>query len=927
MARDNMAKFFVDHNCKWTHMRAGWFARRLGLLALLCLLASGFGLERWAMAQSQTALWSTPVNISNSGGASQPAITAAPDGTLYALWWDSAEGEQFAQTTTAGGLGWTEPISVSQIYGRRKLAPDPDTGKLHLVLDPPLDLRLLSDSQGKVYAIWRDNQNQLSVAQWQGPGWGAATVLDDSTVKADATTDNRGVMHVAYIRSQNSSSAPPGVYYRSASNGKWTVPSLVYASLYFRTIAPEAAHVSLAADASGRVVISWDAPELGQSVYADSTDGGHSWSRPQGVSGNQTDQAVQAFAVPAPSGNFFLIWKAAGVASCELHWRRSGDGGVTWGAAGPLYNDISTCPQRLRFPLANDNKTWLLGLVSLQQAANSGGRMALESWDGSRWSSPVDVNLNFEHPTLKNKELLLDDLDLALAGQSLGIVGKDSEGDIWALRNAVPPSALVSALAPVWNLPEMVSDPQSSAQVKDPPALVADPQGKLYTMWSESLNSTEPGSALYVAVRDQGRWSRAVQLFQSAGATTSASSGSLAEEPSLAIDSASRLYAVWRGGPDAQLLQSSTFASDFTAAATWSKPAALPMPGRPSSWPDLVVDPISGTLHVIFAVPFNEGRGIYHVQSNDGGANWSAPVVVCDAAAAKWDSVDKPRLAIDAATRVLHAVWLQAGLTGEAYARAVVYGQSADGGRSWTAPAIRAAAPSDWPRLAVVRPNVVYIVWDQAASNAGASAASWEVWGQMSSDGGQHWTDPKLIPGFDVTGPVDLVPDGVGGLELVGMGQNAGGGADLIYSHWDGQAWSKPEASDLGYDAAPGNAVTAVFVPAVHRLDAALQALVGTLGGSGQFRLLSTGRQVQAAPSGQLTPTFAALPSPTATTTARPTPTPTVEAAPSLNPIAELPPASPSALPISTSILAGGVLIVLVASAMVIVTLIRMAKR
>jgi hypothetical protein len=49
------------------------------------------------------------------------------------------------------------------------------------------------------------------------------------------------------------------------------------------------------------------------------------------------------------------------------------------------------------------------------------------------------------------------------------------------------------------------------------------------------------------------------------------------------------------------------------------------------SWPGILADPRGDALHVIYAVPYNEGRGIYYVRSNDGGATWLAPAVVFDA--------------------------------------------------------------------------------------------------------------------------------------------------------------------------------------------------------------------------------------------------------------------------------------------------------
>ena len=63
------------------------------------------------------------------------------------------------------------------------------------------------------------------------------------------------------------------------------------------------------------------------------------------------------------------------------------------------------------------------------------------------------------------------------------------------------------------------------------------------------------------------------------------------------------------------------------AAAGWSAPQELPSPPRPAlaaDWPQLGID-AAGRLTVAYVVPINEGRGVYVVQSQDGGESWSPP--------------------------------------------------------------------------------------------------------------------------------------------------------------------------------------------------------------------------------------------------------------------------------------------------------------
>lgn len=887
---------------------------RLACLFVIALVVCGAGLGWSAMAQSDAGPWTTPVNISKSGAASQPVIAAAPDGGLHALWWDSAEGEQYAWTTSLTGTTWTTPTTVSQIFGERKIETNADTGKSTVTLKPPLEVRLLSGLRGDTHAFWLDQEGQLFDARTVGAAWGSAVVLADSALVVDVAGDVQGTLHVAYLRGDNSPGNPSGVYYRATSNGAvWSGPALVYASLYFRSVKPEQANVSVASDGQGQVVAAWDDVQAGQSLYAHSPDGGRTWSTPQTISTDPSQQIVRARVVSSQTGDFFLLWQDETTATCRLSLRRSTDGGQTWSAPERIPAGTSRCPGRWRFASGGDGRLWLVGVPASSALDTSGSSVTLIAWDGKAWSRAADVSMGLQSTT-QDKGASLRGLDLALAGQSVGIVGVDAEGDVWAARNAVGLELLMPALKPVWDQAVSVSDPQSLTHVNEVPALVADEQGKLYTFWSESSDPAGPGTALYMAIWDGSRWSRATRMFQprvtGTGLSAGATSVGLSEQPSLAIDRDGRLHAVWRGEQEGAVLYSSSFARDAASSQAWAGPTTLPMPGRLGAWPDIEADPRSNTLHVLYAVPYNEGRGIHYVRSNDGGTSWLTSTVVFDAVAAKWDSVDKPHLALDARANVLHAVWLRTALIGEARGRAVMYARSTDDGRTWSAPQKVAEGVLDWPRLATAEAGQVHLVWNRTKSAAGASTTFSEVWAQSSFDGGQRWSEPRQVPGFeDVTGPVCVASDGAGGLYVVGVGRGTSGEARLLYSRWDGLAWTGHEHFGLGQDATPGNAVVAVLVPTVGRLSALLREFVSAPGGAGQFRLIATGRDVPVAPTPRPIPTYTPLPTVTPMATSMPAPTET--ARPSLNSTGMPQGVSRSPLPISTSLVAGGVVVAL----------------
>jgi hypothetical protein len=84
---------------------------------------------------------------------------------------------------------------------------------------------------------------------------------------------------------------------------------------------------------------------------------------------------------------------------------------------------------------------------------------------------------------------------------------------------------------------------------------------------------------------------------------------------------------------------------EAASAGGWSTPASLSEAGSSGSWPQIGAD-AAGNLYALYAVPLNEGRGIYFARSEDGGATWSESRQVFDAAAQGWAMVDHPVLLV-----------------------------------------------------------------------------------------------------------------------------------------------------------------------------------------------------------------------------------------------------------------------------------------
>ncbi|HET7377399.1 MAG TPA: sialidase family protein, partial [Anaerolineae bacterium] len=491
-------------------------------ITILTLIALGGIMFIQVAAQSSTSPWTPPINVSQSGAASQPVIAAAPNGSLYVMWWDTAEGELFARADLTS-TNWTQPASVPPVYGLRKI----DDVTKRVTLAPPSSVRLAATTNGEIHALWTDSDLHLFDAQATSASWSNGTALAEAASTFIAASDVNGGLHLAYVRPLNAVGAPPGIYYRAGTGGKWGGASLVDESAYFRTAKPGETHLGVAGDKQDHVIVVWDDPQSGQNMYARSSDGGSTWSNPQIISGTQGSLATQARIATAPNGEFLLQWQETGASGCGSLQRRSNDGGQTWSAPERILSSLDQCPADWTFMPGSDGRLWLIGAASGVLSADSRTAI-LTAWDGQAWSEPLAVNMSFYDPASRNT-INLSCLDIALNGQSVGLVGCANNNDVWAARNAVELDQFGAALKTNWTAIETISNGNSSAAPDGLPAIAADSQGHFYATWSQA----EPagGTSLFAAAWSGSHWSRPIQLLRPTGSATDAASLSELDQP------------------------------------------------------------------------------------------------------------------------------------------------------------------------------------------------------------------------------------------------------------------------------------------------------------------------------------------------------------------------------------------------------------
>lgn len=841
-------------------------------------------------ARSAETPWTTPLNLSVSGAASQPALTAGPDGSLHVVWWDSVSGEQYLHvgvTETQRGA----PVVIPEVFGDRTVTVDTRTQQTTTVQTPPREVRLVTDAQGVPYAFWYDVNSRLLMEQIAGARRITQTVSSDSVVSFDVTRNGDTGLQIAYITSKDSQSAPAGVYYRTWTGSQWLAPQAVTKSSYFRALKTDASTVSVASNGNGVVIVAWDDPYLGRSLYAHSEDGGTVWSEPESAS--STDSGVQAHVAYTPNTEFMLIWRVPAAGACVLMQRRSNDGMNSWSAPQRVLNSMSRCPERWLFSTVDDSQMWLLGMpaavsaevaVQTNQGVNDQAVMAL--WNNETWSAQSALNLSFYDASI-SRTLSLSCIGVTLSGQTVGMVGCDSKGDVWVVRSKVSPEALVPALARPWSAANVLSQAAlgsinegSLGEVQGYPALTSDLNGRMYALWSQPVLAGTPKISLFMSAWEGRNWSQAVQVLDTPAAgqnNSSAEYASRAEQASLTTDSSDRLHAVWVSGPGGILYYSKVQEKDVLSTQDWAKPVALNISSQIASWPKIIADPRNNSLYVVYAVPYNEKRGIYLLQSSDGGSSWSEPIQVFDGAAAGWLSADKPQLALDATAGILHAVWLRSELPGGTNSPGIFYARSVDSGKTWTPSVQLAEGDVDWPYIAVPVGNQALVAWNETrASDKAPAAAPMSVWERTTTDGGTQWADAVRVPGFEqVSGPIGVTSDQAGGLYFTGMGTTSDSESNLLYTQKTGDKWTAQDAFGLGQKATLSNASTIALAPAAGELGVLMRGWVWQADGSGQFGILAVTRSVSV--TRVITPvaTFTPVPLPTATMTPEPLPTPT----------------------------------------------------
>lgn len=760
------------------------WGRKLAFLGLcFVLLLSGLAAPApRALAQSLSGSWVTPVNISHSGAGSGPMLLMDKRNNPVVIWQDDYAGYFFSRQEEGH---WTPPAKMPFPYVP---APTASTSspKLTFVVAP----------NNIVHALWTDQRGNLNYnhspldAIGTGISWIEPKMLAQSVLTGSIHIDSSGNLHITYIRTNETGEFPAGIYYRQSKDGgqNWSTQVLLYQSPYFRSLKIEAVHISMSSAMNGGsewIYIGWDNRPRKQIFLAKSTDGGDSWGDPLEV--GQADASI-AFAMPsniqiiAYNNDILLVWRGGEPgASCSQYYQWSTDGGETWETRRAMLTGISGCPQDNRLFGPVNGLFFLLTTIQDQKY--------LLAWDGARWSEPqLQSSLStFEDPETRTI-INLGSLNTAFMPDQNRILATGSDGpaigDIWVTSRELGSTSDWFPKPSQWIKPGLIAS--GDGEILSP-VIVGDKDGRIHVFWVQAVDvkAKDSRKSIYYSSWDGEKWSMPISILHSDAID--------AQQLSVAIDRDGKLFVTWNDKNTNENYLAWATADRATSMAEWSELQILPSPRPAVRSPQILMDR-NGFIDILYVIPLNEKRGVYFIQSQDGGKSWLGPFSVFDASAAGWEMVDQPRLA-STEDGSLHAIWTRFSLPGSVGSLGLYYSSSSDNGQKWSNAVTVSDSPVMWSDLLGAGGQNINRGWEEVGVDSNLLGY------QSSSDNGSTWG--HLVNISSSEGDVITTSgamDPIGNLHIAQLKKDANGESYLEYWMLQGDQYPEKDQVIIGED-------------------------------------------------------------------------------------------------------------------------------
>jgi hypothetical protein len=736
----------------------------LSLLLILSLSGPPFlgGRSLASMAQPSALqynpVWTEPINLSHSGSTSNPQLIIDSTGRFYALWLDKFDG--YITAYSLDGSNWSKPVPVNFPFGIKDGSPE-----------------LVADSQGYVHAFWINSANALFYSRVladnfsTGESWEESKELAESAVYFNVAADDKGIIHLAYVRILSTEESPSGIYYRASkdSGANWSTSRALYQSQYFRSLKPEEANVKLTVSGDGSVYVVWDNRLLKLILFSKSIDGGNSWTEPEVLKSPDVGDGTNfPFGVNiAVSGNMLITWQLGQPnANCDQYSQWSTDNGNSWSTPLLVSQSKYGCsPESELFAIQD-------GLIVL--IANMEDQPALLAWNGSQWSNRQNMLTSFTDPATYNSINYRGQQTILTGSTQLYVVGYDEGGigDTWLTSRSLESILDWFPNLSNWSKPELIaSTPSEISSI----SLAVDQKDQFHILWIQSyqFNGIE-NSSIYYSKWDGIDWTQPQAIYTVTQSDISHLDTAVDKE---------RIMVVWSEGLNDQILYSWSNTDSAQHPSEWATPLQLSTTRLTGKSPKILADNM-GIIYVAYSKPINEDRGIYVVNSKDEGKNWSDPYQVFNAEAAGWDIADSPELATDQNGSV-NVVWAKKSFPEDGHLLALYTSQSGDQGSTWSNPSLVEEGDLTWGQISGIHSSNLYRTWQEV--DISDLLVNWH---QFSIDGGVTWglptsvTDPE-----DEIGYPNVTTDTAGRLYLFQPIQVTPQITGITYRIWDTDRW------------------------------------------------------------------------------------------------------------------------------------------
>ncbi len=765
--------------------RIGFIFRLVRSLFAIALFLASSSPSR-ALAQTANDPWSDPVNLSNSGLAINPDIVVDSDGVAHAVWQNDMADYLYSRFD---GDQWSTPELTN--LNRLFRFPDPDEAvdPLQLANYTGANPLFLASPNQRIFAFWISPDGRVYVSNVANAdfndyaAWGSGRLITPGAASFAAALDGRGQLHLAFLSTEGVGGNSPGIYYMHSltSGGDWSQPVLLHGSPYFRTLSRGEAQLSLATagrEEAVHVYITWDHRPRKQVFLARSIDGGETWEEPTQIASSIPGSGLAGpfhIRVGANRNSVVLVWQNGQPGgSCSQMYQSSSNAGATWSEPQPMIEELVGCAQSNLFMTGSTDNPRVPPQLYLLTEAQS--QVFITAWNGLQWSrsQAQPILAGFEEPEIYT-EVIYGCRRSALFGERLYFIGCDQGegGDVWVTSRDLGANQSWFE-PPVWSelLPVTTTHPAIETI-----EMATSEDGLIHALFSQGRDP-----AIYYTYWNGELWSRiAPVLVMPEGE---------AGRPAIAAGPGNELFLL-APNETGTLYFTRAASGNAAAASGWSPPIQLETVHNGEIGSVNVALDAAGTINVVYSVPVNENRGIYLIQSEDGGNSWSEPLQVFNGAATGFDIVGAPSLLI-LPHGVFHVLWKEQLIEGDGvpHSLSLYYTRSEDGGRTFSEVTLVVEEPVAWREMATDHKSNLHLLWQPEDMMT-------TVWDQASPDGGRSWDVPQGVPNEGMTSTAFTDP--VGRLHLINAAPTS-----LGHWLWDGSRWLPEEPLRLSLDSQQG---------------------------------------------------------------------------------------------------------------------------